>query len=546
MHQKLLTVLSILFLPLFTLGQSVEMLLDLNPGSASSNFSASKTSIVFNDILIFSARSAEFGIELWKYDGEETTLIKDINPGSGHSLAQGLYLLNGKVIFVADDGVHGLELWQTDGTEEGTQLIKDIFTGEEDGVYTGTTFSVLENHFHVKDNTMFFAGIQDDNNNIELWKTDGTSNGTVLVKDIDDGAFFLGSTPGFFTEHQGEIYFGTKGDGLWKTDGTTEGTILIQDEDPDSNFGFEPEDIVSMGSYLLFLKDNYSLWRSDGTKEGTIKIRDFNNLSSLNWFDRKIINLNGIALFPANDGITGSELWSSDGTLNGTKLVIDLEPGSEGYSPQFKIVYKGKMYYKGDDGQSGIELFVTDGTEEGTKILKDIDPDGGSIFVGPNIYTDGDFIYFGAGAGFENEMWVSDGTEEGTYMIDIEEGTSSSDPILFQRYRDKIFCFAAVGNFGYEPYIITVDGLSSNIKVSSENIFELFPNPTSDFLHFNFENIENVQIEILDINGNLLSSNYLKNNLIDIRNLSDGMYFVKVIDLQKFVYQTKKFIVHKP
>ena len=545
MLQKLSSTVIALFLTSFIFGQTIEMLGDLNPGSGSSYFPAMKTSIVYNDILLFSANDGEHGIELWKYDGMDLSLVKDINPGLEHSLAQSMYLLNGKVVFVATDGVHGLELWETDGTEAGTNMIKDVYVGAEDGVYNGSTFSHSENHFHIKGNVMYFAGIEGNSNNIELWKTNGTSAGTVLVKDIDDSAIFFGSTPSFFAEHQGETYFGTKGDGLWKTDGTEAGTILIQDEDPDAFFGFEPEDLVSMGDYMLFLKDNYSLWRSDGTKEGTIKLRDFENLSTLNWFDRKIVNLNGQALFPGNDGISGSELWSSDGTVEGTKMVIDLEPGPDGYSPQYKIVYKGKMYYKGDDGQSGVELYVTDGTEEGTHILKDIDPDGGSIFVGPNIYTDGDFIYYGAGAGFENEMWVSDGTEEGTYMIDIEEGQSSSDPVLFKRYRDKIFCFAAVSNFGSEPYIISVDGLSSVEQLSKINLFDFYPNPNSGMLYFNYENIENGRLEMYDVSGKLILERSTIKDHLNISHLNNGMYFVKVIDEKAAVFQMKKFILTK-
>ena len=56
----------------------------------------------------------------------------------------------------------------------------------------------------------------------ELWKTDGTAAGTVLVKDIRSGA--SGSYPHNLTNVNGTLFFtandGTNGYELWKSDGT--------------------------------------------------------------------------------------------------------------------------------------------------------------------------------------------------------------------------------------------------------------------------------------------------------------------------------------
>src|SRR6516164_8224053 len=63
-------------------------------------------------------------------------LVKDINPGPGSSLAVGptappvqFVEVKGVAFFVANDGVHGPELWKSNGTAAGTILVKDIIPG---------------------------------------------------------------------------------------------------------------------------------------------------------------------------------------------------------------------------------------------------------------------------------------------------------------------------------------------------------------------------------------------------------------------------------
>ena len=79
-----------------------------------------------------------------------------------------------------------------------------------------------------------------------MWKSDGTEAGTVLVKDINPGSFYpgfpYGSFPGDFTEWAESLFFSaidrTNGRELWKTDGTEAGTVLVKDINPGSSYGF--------------------------------------------------------------------------------------------------------------------------------------------------------------------------------------------------------------------------------------------------------------------------------------------------------------------
>src|SRR5262249_51205295 len=129
----------------------------------------------------FTADNGSTGIELWKTDGTTngTALVKDINPGGTGSVPRSLTGLGNNVYFFANDGTHGLELWTSDGTGNGTTLVKDInpgATGSTTDDYT--TFRPL-----VIGSTLYFAA-NDGSHGRELMKTDGTTGGTALVKDV--------------------------------------------------------------------------------------------------------------------------------------------------------------------------------------------------------------------------------------------------------------------------------------------------------------------------------------------------------------------------
>jgi ELWxxDGT repeat protein len=133
-------------------------------------------------------------------------------------------------VFAADDGVVGVELWKTDGTEAGTVLIKDVYPGLDTSLPQVGFLKVLGN------SALFEA--TDGVAGYELWKTDGTAAGTVMVKDIAPGP---GSShpsvgPGSSAVVGDIVYLTaqttTTGFELWRTDGTTAGTALIEDINP--------------------------------------------------------------------------------------------------------------------------------------------------------------------------------------------------------------------------------------------------------------------------------------------------------------------------
>ncbi len=82
--------------------------------------------------------------------------------------------VGGMVFFGATDGVAGVELWKSDGTAAGTVMVKDIYSGP---------FSSDVKYLTNVNGTVFFVA-NDGTNGAELWKSDGTAAGTVMVKDL--------------------------------------------------------------------------------------------------------------------------------------------------------------------------------------------------------------------------------------------------------------------------------------------------------------------------------------------------------------------------
>ena len=163
-------------------------------------------------------------------------LLKDVNAtqDSGGSYPAEIVAVGSTAFFTATTPQHGLELWKSDGTEAGTILVKDIRAGSlgSNILSYPPPSSWLTN----VGGTLFFVA-NDGGTGTELWKSDGTEAGTVRVKDIRAG--LDSSSPSLLTNVGGTLFFvahdGVTGAELWKSDGTEAGTVLVKDTRPGLN-----------------------------------------------------------------------------------------------------------------------------------------------------------------------------------------------------------------------------------------------------------------------------------------------------------------------
>jgi len=310
-------------------------------------------------ILFFTGNSL-WGYEVWRSDGTtaNTYMVRDINPGKADAFPRYLTNVNGILFFTAYDGVHGGELWKSDGTEAGTVPVKDIVPGTYGSMNTSPygTYAEFQGQF--------FFSASDGVHGQELWKSDGTASGTVLVKDINPGPTggFVPET-GRFKKAGGKLFFtasdGVHGMELWVSDGTEQGTHIVKDINPGSS-GADVFALVSLRDFLCFTAYSpdygYELWRTNGTEEGTYLVKDI--CPGPGSSAPGGICAQGRLYFAASDGVYGYELWTSDGTPEGTFRLTDIVPGPGGSYPDYFAATDDLLFFAADDGVHGEELWV--------------------------------------------------------------------------------------------------------------------------------------------------------------------------------------------
>jgi len=436
--------------------------------------------------LVFAANDGVHGTELWVSDGstEGTTLLVDLRPGLASSGPANLTASGGLVFFDADDGVHDAGLWRTDGTPEGTWL----------GV-PGAAYCMVEGAA----TGLFFTQPAGQSLPSQLLWTDGSPGDAVLLHDVPSCYYQTKAWNPFELLADGSLLFGLP-DALWRTDGTVSGTQLVKQLPPRPNSPNQPlyfERVSGLAYFAHTEPEGRALWRTDGTESGTQKIampsgaslflvtnrghaggrfffdatdshgeelwtldgdsprlvRDINrgsgsSLATSWWFDPFWADLGDRLLFVADDGVHGSELWTSDGSESGTQMVADLPLGSDSLLLEARAAdaeprpFGGKVPFVRFLPGQGYELWASDGTAGGTARIAPLDSQQSGLAAGYAKADLGDPIdscladvrgklLFSATDGLTGqEPWITDGTAAGTNQLaDLLPGLGASSPM---------------------------------------------------------------------------------------------------------------------
>ncbi len=431
----------------------------------------------------------------------KTVTGTNLEPSSDAVLNKHVTPWNGKLFFQGKGSATQCHLAMTDGTTAGTVFIKDLGNvGDIDGIYPAQDFVYITTlQSEIVSTSPFVINWKRN-----LWKTDGTAAGTILLKNFptvtsttNTGIFYSNAQNTVNWSISGNVmyfngYDAASGAELWVTDGTAAGTMLVKDIYPGTNSG-NPLGFCKVGSTTCFVArdaaNGYQLWKTDGTSAGTQIVTIINPAGAIAEFYFGLYK--GKMYFFANDGVTGAEVWGTDGTAAGTQLLKDIVAGNNAttgsggartdiyfiqddnylYFPIERSKYiwrtdgttagtiqlsglmssqniagaiaKGKYMYWLDNVTT---LYKTDGTPSGTALVKN------SLLQATQLYSYRNAAWMNC-RGFANnsdaEPWRSDGTAANTARaLDVFPGGifgiyNSSDPQAYFELNGYLYFFAS-------------------------------------------------------------------------------------------------------
>jgi ELWxxDGT repeat protein len=392
-------------------GQLTNLAIDLVPGAGISDPS---NLTVFKNALYFSADDGIAGRELWRYDGAGASLIKDIFSGINSSSPTALTVFDGLLYFGATDST-GSGLWVTDGTLNGTHKV--------------LTTPLSPGNMAVFNGALYFS--VPDSSGWTLWRYDGISPTPLRVFDTPNNASSTG-----FTVYNGHLYFvandGLNGRELWRTDGTAGGTILITGFNGSSS-SFDTSDLCVYDGKLYFRANvfpvgiGFELYRVDTISGGPLieLVADVNPGSGSSAIGELTV-YNNVLYFKGNTG-AGTKLLRYDGTT--VSLAANVA------TPQELTVFNGYLYFTANN--FGRDLWRYDGTTASR--LTEFHTGGGFGPTGLTQYNDALFFNLG-------ELW-SFGQTASIRSVDITPGAASSLPSNLTPFSNAMY-FSVGGGIG--------------------------------------------------------------------------------------------------
>ncbi|MDO6761820.1 T9SS type A sorting domain-containing protein [Tamlana sp. 2_MG-2023] len=549
---------------------------------------------------------------VWRSDGTEegTYPITEGLDGNGGNYALSQYIeFNNELYFVSRNYLH-----KTDGTAENTVEITTL--------HAASTRLIDYADAVVANGKLYFSFFEADFGRLFIWETDGSSIGSKIIFDNEENGFFAPSN--LLGVNNSLVFFGPNETGSTSllrinlSDYSVNELIGIQD-DPNNQAFFVPfltqsyiqsinEDKIFCSAYIYGsdrlglisgltesttnsnaaldnVKNIYNfqnsiyfagtsdlegteLWKSD-TNHENFQLLDNINKSRYGLPARNnLVAINSNLIFKANDGITGDELWSYNGTE--VLLLKDIKTGSETSFPSSFTSYKNNIYFSARDQTQGFTLWKTNGTAAKTEIVDGENTSGASVLtvykdllfftiydgryhlcksngsnieaikeLGTNIYgnptfinetkVSGDYLYF---VNTNTELWKTDGTETGTTLLKTASSCRNLTDV-----NGKIF-FTATEEHSTAYQLWQTDGMETNTKLVKDHdpehfaeIKDLIPFKGSLFFTaisnengkelWKSDGTENGTIQVSDINPG--SENAISNPNFCV--LNDALYF---------------------
>lgn len=463
------------------------------------------------------------------------TLVKDINPGTANSVPTNFAVLDGKLYFSATYSLSGsstgTELWESDGTSDGTKLTVDANPG---------AFSSGPTNVFAFNNKLYFTATLNIN---------GTNvSGALASYDSVEGLKTVSTTAKFasnLTKIGSRLYFKATNSAV--TPNTQR--LFYLDAASQAVVGDDDTNVMVIGSFGERLLANaqfksaaspnfYQLFEYNGTSFSNLKtINPSATAYPQNFFYSASM---GKTFFSANGG-NGTELWTTDGTNDGTSIVKDINTFSAtaGSNPNNFVEYNGKVYFSASDGAtSGTELWVTDGTGQGTRMFKDLVPGSGSSFPEKMVVFKSKLYFLMSGTTGDKQIWETDGTENGTKMV---ASLATGSAMLV--YNDDLYVSARITStdqFGIELYKVNLATETLAVSSDSSKKLNIYPNPSKG--EINISNVKSGTYHLYDPSGKLVKNGAFNNNKISLQTLP-ATYILKITSDDKKTTTSEKVII---